>query len=136
MDDAGLTSKLQKGTRRKRPPSGVRQHRSAQELEQAEWAALDFGARPGNLITGPMLRKMTDTWLASITVASVVASRDKTSLLESARELGPEGLVGLARAAEDARGDFLAVADVLETAQARIRVLQATLAEQAASSPM
>jgi hypothetical protein len=119
------------GGRRKRSPSGAR--RQARELDQAQRAALNFSERPGNLITGPMLRQMTDTWLSSVALASVVASRDKASLVESAREMGPEGLIRLSRAVEDARDDFLAVADVLETAQARISVLQAVLAEQAAA---
>lgn len=118
---------------RRRSPSGARRLSKARELEQAQRAALDFSEQPGNLITGSMLRQMTDTWLASVALASVVASRDKASLVASAREMGPEGLVRLARAAEDARADFLAVAAVLETAQARITVLQAVLAEQAAA---
>lgn len=121
------------GGRGKRSPSGARQPRKSRELGQAERAALNFSERPGNLITGPMLRQMMDTWLSSVALASVVASRDKASLVESAREMGPEGLGRLAKAAEDARADFLAVASVLETAQARITVLQAVLAEQAAA---
>jgi len=117
----------------KRSPSGARRLRKARALEQAQRAALEFSEQPGNLITGSMLRQMTDTWLSSVALASVVASRDKASLVESAREMGPEGLIRLARAVEDARTDFLAVAQVLETAQARITVLQAVLAEQAAA---
>jgi hypothetical protein len=121
------------GGRRKRSPSGARRLNKTRELAQAERAALEFGERPGNLITGSMLRQMTDTWLSSVALASVVASRDKASLVQSAREMGEEGLIRLSKAVEDARTDFLAVAGVLETAQARITVLQAVLAEQAAA---
>src|ERR1700739_1332057 len=89
--------------RGKRSPSGARRSKTRRELEQAQRAALEFSEQPGNLITGPMLRQMTDTWLSSVALASVVASRDKASLVQSAREMGPEGLVRLARAVEDAR---------------------------------
>jgi hypothetical protein len=115
----------------KRSPSGARRPRKAREIDQAQRAALEFSELPGNLITGPMLRQMMDTWLSSVALASVVASRDKASLVVSAREMGLEGLGRLAAAAEDAQADFLAVAQVLETARARITVLQAVLAEQA-----
>jgi hypothetical protein len=124
---------LAEGGRRKRSPSGARRLSKTRELAQAEQAALEFGEQPGNLITGSMLRQMTETWLSSVALASVVASRDKASLVQSAQEMGQEGLIRLARAVEDARTDFLAVAGVLETAQARITVLQAVLAEQAAA---
>ena len=80
------------GERSKRSPSGARRRSRARELEQAQCAALNFSEQPGNLITGPMLRQMTETWLASVALASVVASRDKASLVESAQEMGPEGL--------------------------------------------
>ena len=119
--------------RAKRSPPAARRLSKAQALEQAQRAALNFSERPGNLITGPMLRQMTDTWLSSVALASVVASRDKASLVNSAREMGQDGLIRLAKAVEDARADFLAVADVLDTARARITVLQAVLAEQAAA---